>query len=691
MIRPTGPAAVLLLVVVQAALGAQSVPASRASADAVLDALKEPILPDRVAHEQLTRFLLARAARLEIPEDPRQWLDDAERLRQRILDRIVLRGVPRAWLDEKPRVEETDRIRTGRGYSIRKIRYEGYPGLWVPALLYEPDSLAGKVPAVLNPNGHVGPPGKAVEYKQIRCINMAKRGMLALNLEWVGMGELGGPGYAHLRSGYLDLCGRSGLSVFYLTLKRGLDVLLSHPNADPERVAMTGLSGGGWQTIFFSSLDPRIRVVVPNAGYITLEPRALYVADTGDLEQNPTDLISIADYSHLTAMLAPRPTLLIYNAKDDCCFPAERARRWVYEPVRPLFEKLGLADEFQMHVNHDPGTHNYEKDNRLALYRFLNRHFLPAGSRQDDEIPCDGEIRTFDELKVGIPRDNADFVTLAAGMLPGLPRNRVPAGAAAAVESWQREARRALRDVLRFRKAPAQWQMIRHETRDGLHLRWGRLDVAGEWELPVLDLAPAGARPSRAVLVCADFRREAAAGTVRSLLDRGDRVIVMEPALFGETVPGGFQMWHVAEMVAAVGERPLGLAAAHLISAAECFRRDLGTDGLSLVGIGRVSGVAALAAAALDENGAIRDVTATDVPASLKLLIEERVDYAACAPLFCFGLLEVCDTRELAAMALPRRICLKATGSSERVQAELSVLEGTAAALGAPRVEYARP
>ena len=43
-----------------------------------------------------------------------------------------------------------------------------------------------------------------------------------------------------VNSGHLDLCGRAGVSVFYQSLKRGLDVLLSHPSADPERTAVTG-------------------------------------------------------------------------------------------------------------------------------------------------------------------------------------------------------------------------------------------------------------------------------------------------------------------------------------------------------------------------------------------------------------------------------------------------------------------
>src|SRR6185312_14088437 len=99
----------------------------------------------------------------------------------------------------------------------------------------------------MNVNGH-DPNGKAADYKQIRCINQAKRGMIALNPEWFLMGQFIHPDYAHYRLNQLDLCGTSGLAPFYLSMKRGLDVLLSQPNADPARVAVSGLSGGGWQT-----------------------------------------------------------------------------------------------------------------------------------------------------------------------------------------------------------------------------------------------------------------------------------------------------------------------------------------------------------------------------------------------------------------------------------------------------------
>ena len=81
-----------------------------------------------------------------------------------------------------------DSIKGGPGYSIRKLRYEVVPGMWTSALIYVPDEMKGKVPVVLNVNGHDRKNGKAADYKQMRCINQVKRGMIAMNAEWLGMG-----------------------------------------------------------------------------------------------------------------------------------------------------------------------------------------------------------------------------------------------------------------------------------------------------------------------------------------------------------------------------------------------------------------------------------------------------------------------------------------------------------------------
>ena len=156
--------------------------------------------------------------------------------------------------------------------------------------------------------------------------------MLVLDLEWLGMGQLATPGFSHYRMNQLDLCGASGLAPFYLAMSRALDLGLALEHADPARVTAMGLSGGGWQTIFISALDPRVVLANPVAGYGGFRSNIL-CDDMGDSEQAPTDMATVADYTHLTALRAGRPTLLTYNASDDCCF--NRRTRWSRSWLRP--------------------------------------------------------------------------------------------------------------------------------------------------------------------------------------------------------------------------------------------------------------------------------------------------------------------------------------------------------------------
>lgn len=156
-----------------------------------------------------------------------EWERLAQPFRDAFLDRVVFRGeAATAWRNARTEVKWLDTIPGGPGYRIKKLRYEALPGMWIPALLYEPEKLAGKVPVHLALNGHIRPLGKAVPYKQIRCINLVKRGMLVLNIEWLAMGQLRTDNWDHYRMNQIDLCGSTGLSVFYLAMKRGLDVLL---------------------------------------------------------------------------------------------------------------------------------------------------------------------------------------------------------------------------------------------------------------------------------------------------------------------------------------------------------------------------------------------------------------------------------------------------------------------------------
>ena len=164
---------------------------------------------------------------------------------------------------------------------------------------------------------------------------------------------------------------------------------MSLENTDPERVAVTGLSGGGWQTIVISSLDTRVKLSSPVAGYSSFRTRAWQPKDLGDSEQTPSDLGTICDYTHLTAMVAPRPLLLQYNSKDNCCFESGYVLPLLLDAALPVYRVLGKDYAIRWHVNDDPGTHNYERDNREAFYRMVRDFFLPDAKFDATEIPSD--------------------------------------------------------------------------------------------------------------------------------------------------------------------------------------------------------------------------------------------------------------------------------------------------------------
>jgi Dipeptidyl aminopeptidases/acylaminoacyl-peptidases len=224
---------------------------------------------------------------LQVPETASQWTAQAQQIRTHLLNDVIFHGWPKEWITAAPKFESLGVIDAGDGYRIRKLRYEIVPGFFSSALLYEPANLRGKVPAILNVQGHVGPAGLAVEYKQKRCINFAKRGILALSVEWFGFGELADKENGHSYAGHLDLAGANGVGLFYLSMRKGLDYLYEHPNADRGRLGVTGLSGGGWQTITLSALDERVTVAVPVAGFSALTAGIEHPEYVGnDLEQN---------------------------------------------------------------------------------------------------------------------------------------------------------------------------------------------------------------------------------------------------------------------------------------------------------------------------------------------------------------------------------------------------------------------
>ena len=592
-----------------------------------------PELGNRLMYEYVARH----GPRIELPDTAAEWESRAAELRARYLE-LFLHGHPADLLQEPPRVVWGDTLDPSPEYRIRKLRFEGYPGVWVPALLYEPATPLGgerSTPAVLDVNGHESR-GIAVEHKQARCSNLARRGIPALSLELLGRGEMTNLA-PHNDQQFLDLLGQAGAGVFYLTMKRALDLLIEHELTDPARVAMTGLSGGGWQTIVLSALDERVAVSVPVAGHMPAADRR-DLGDVGDAEQLPADLCTIGDYDVLSALVAPRPVLFIFNRYDDCCFQPHKAASGTYEAARGAYELLGVADRCALHVGTDDG-HNYDEGNRLQFYAWLHRHF--GLDTPDGELPYRNELYHERDLWVGLPAQRATFATLATDRLQELRRREA--------DQPRAPTRADIDRLIRYRDSAvtaattqASWVWVRDGV--GVRVEEITLQVDGYWPLPARLAVLDGAAGS---LVSIGAPLSGTAGDPESCArDTGRAFLHVD--LIGAGLLTASHPY--ALLLRTLGRPVLGLQVAQLAAAA-AWAGDRFGGPVHVQAAGRVASMVALLAAARDP-GAFADVTTDGLPYSLDDLVESHVDpNGAEYPLFCFGLREVLDVPDLIELA----------------------------------------
>jgi dienelactone hydrolase len=626
-----------------------------------------------IVSDELRHFMLQRVPPLQNPATAKQWDQDAAKIRAHQLD-VVYHGWPQAWVDSAPKFEKVGVIER-KGYRIVKLRYEIVPGFESTALLYEPEHMTGKMPAILDVNGH-GPGGKAVEHKQKRCINQARRGIIALSPEFINFGELSAPGSEHSNIGLLDLAGDNGLGLFYLSMRRGIDYLYNDPDVDRSRIGVTGLSGGGFQTIVLSSLDTRVGAAAPAAGFSTLTT-AIEHPEYLDAEQNATDFRQDADYAQLVAIRAPRPTLLIYNAMDDCCFRGNIVKQGVYSDIKPFFNLYGKPDNLQWHLNLDPGAHNYGLDNRQASYKFFDSAFHLDASEEED-ADTDSEVLSFQDLVVGLPKDNLTILGLARSFAKSIHHD-VPADHGA---TWAQSQRDLLTKVVRYAPVTVTHAWAINSTHEkGLESAAYRFEFSnGLSATGVLFRSITAPETAPITVIVSDLGMPSTIDDVANEVDRGQRVLVLDPLFFGENTPAeppknNPDIEAFTELLNSIGQRPLGLEAAQIVGVVRWLSKDLDlgsptprlgeveasipTRPVRIVTTGLRSETVAMVAVALNPELFSRFEARQAIP-SLAYAFDHPLTYTDAPELMCLDLYKDFDFTTLTAIASPVNVNLSA-------------------------------
>lgn len=365
-----------------------------------------------------------------------EWTRRSEQIRRRIL---VSQGL---WPEPtRTPLEPVIHGRIDRGdYTVEKVFFQSAPGLFVTGNLYRPKQVTGKVPAVLFAHGHwtdarlseTSPAELRQEIAtgaerfedggrsrfQSLCVQLARMGCVVWQWDMLGNSDSQqismalAHGFAKQRpemntlenwglfSPQAEANLQSVMGLQTWSAIRSLDFVLGLPEVDPQRIAMTGASGGGTQTMLLAAIDPRVSLSFPAVmvstamqGGCTCENASLLRVGVGNVD--------------FAALFAPKPQGLT-TANDWTRDMATKG----FPELKQLYTLLGASNEVMLHRGeHFP--HNYNAVARSAFYTWLNRHFQlgqtnPVIERDYSFLPA-SELTVWDAQHPAPKANDPDF------------------------------------------------------------------------------------------------------------------------------------------------------------------------------------------------------------------------------------------------------------------------------------------
>ncbi len=344
-----------------------------------------------------------------VPTDVANWETRRGRLKQ---DLLVSQGL---W----PEPERTPLNAVVHGaitfddYIVEKVYFESVPGFWVTGSLYRPRREDGPFPGVLCPHGHFrdGRFNEANENEiqaefasgaeslqpnarsilQARCVHLARMGCVVFHYDMIGYADSQqipagiSHGFAQRRpnlesptawgffSPQAELRLQSIMGLQTWNSIRVLDFLLSLPTVDPNRIGVTGASGGGTQTFILGALDDRVRVAFPAVMVST-------AMQGGCTCENASCLRTHAGNVEFAAMFAPRPLGL--TAANDWTKEMESKG---FPELKAVYAMMGKPEHVRLFPRLEFG-HNYNFPSRRTMYEWFAQH-LPIASADFDERP----------------------------------------------------------------------------------------------------------------------------------------------------------------------------------------------------------------------------------------------------------------------------------------------------------------
>ena len=468
---------------------------------------------------------------------------------------------------------------------------------------------------------------------------------------------------------------------------RAVDYLTIRPEVDSDKLAITGASGGGNQSMNAGAWDERFKAVIPVCSVGTYD--AYIGAACCVCEVLPSGL-AIAEEGDILALVAPRALMVINATRDGHQFSVGEAEKSIAR-ARPIFELCGAGDKLK-HVVFDSG-HDYSKPMREAMYGWLARWLRGEGDGSPISEP-EIKLEEVDALRCFPDNVRPKSFTLVPAFVHEQAKRKIEKlPRPDHRERWEADAlmmktRLEQRTFGGFPRSVA-WKVEPAEKSEGQDTKEESFILYPEPGMPVPGVlmrgkAREGPLPTAVLIDPAGKDASIEGRLAHALVGAGWQVLAIdlratgETALKSETVRDAVDHNSV-EWSIWMGRPLLGQWCWDVMRAIDYLvtRDDVDARNLALVGSG-AGGLAAICAGSLDDR--VRSVAAFQTLSSFATPREFQGHRMAT---FVPFILDIGDVPHVAALLAPRRLIL-----ARPVDAQSKPLEADAAAAAFHFTEY---
>ncbi len=260
-------------------------------------------------------------------------------------------------------------------FTRKKLTYVSEKGDRVPAWLLIPNKLKGKAPAMLCLHqtisiGKDEPVGLGKREEMRYAKHLAERGYVTLAPDYPSFGEYP---FDFSKSRF-----PSGTMKAIWNNICAVDLLVSLPEVDPQRLGVIGHSLGGHNAMFTAAFETRLKAIVSNCGFTSF-PKYYggnlkgwtsdrYMPLIAKRYHNKPDRLPF-DFSEVVASFAPRAFLASAPLRD-ANFEVSGVRDCI-AAAKPVYELFEASDRLQ--ANYPDCDHNFPSEVRTVAYDFLDR------------------------------------------------------------------------------------------------------------------------------------------------------------------------------------------------------------------------------------------------------------------------------------------------------------------------------